>query len=217
VGKKLIQSLRRELGLKVRHQRPRIRRRGRSTGTLPTRADRVNHVWSWDFIHDRTDNGAKLKVLSLVDEHTRECLALHVAREIGAADLISVVEKVIAGRGAPACIRSDNGPEFISRHLQAWLAKHHIQTLYIEPGSPWQNGFVESFHARFRDECLNRELMLSVAEARVIIEDYRQHYNTERPHGGIGYLTPAQARIGLDQQQPTNLQTKTPLTASGPN
>jgi putative transposase len=156
-------------------------------------------------------------VLSLVDEHTRECLALHVAREIGAADLITVVGNVIKERGAPACIRSDNGPEFISKQLQRWLTKHQIQTLYIEPGSPWQNGFVESFHGRFRDECLNRELMLSVAEARVIIEDYRHHYNSERPHGGLGYLTPAQARKGLDQRQPTNLQLTNPLTDAGPN
>jgi len=217
VGKKMVQRLRREMGLKVRPKRPRVRRRGRSSGPQPTRARGANHVWSWDFIHDRTDNGAKLKILSLVDEHTRECLALHAAREMNAGDVIAVLERVIAKRGAPSCIRSDNGPEFIAKELQAWLAGRQIQTLYIEPGSPWQNGFVESFHGRFRDECLDRELMLSVAEARVVIEDYRRHYNTERPHGGLGYLTPQQAREGLDPHQPINLQSTNPLTSSGPN
>ena len=147
VGKKLVQRLRREMRLKVRPKRPRVRRRGRSSGPQPTRAREANHVWSWDFIHDRTDNGAKLKILSLVDEHTRECLALHAAREMNAGDVRTVLERVIAKRGAPSCIRSDNGPEFIAKELQAWLAGRQIQTLYIEPGSPWQNGFVERLPA----------------------------------------------------------------------
>ena len=129
----------------------------------------------------------------MLDEYTRECLVLHVARQITAADLIAVMEQVVAQRGAPSHIRSDNGSEFVARTLQAWLAGRHVKTLYIEPGSPWQNGHVESFHGSLRDECLDRELMLSVAEARVVIKDYRRYYNEVRPHGGLGYRTPSQA------------------------
>ena len=150
-------------------------------------------MWSWNFISDRTDNGGKRRLLSVLDEHSRECLALHVARQLTAADLIAVMARLVAQRGMPAHLRSDNGSEFVARTLQSGLADRQVKTLYIEPGSPWQNGFVESFHGSLRDECLDRELMLSVAEARVVIEDYRRHYNEERPHGGLGYRTPAQA------------------------
>ena len=195
VGKKLVQRLRRDCGLRVKRWLPRPRRRGRSTGMIPTRAERLNHVWSWDFVADRTDNGGRLRILCLLDEYSRECLALHVARKLTAHDLVEVMERLVTERGAPEHIRSDNGSEFIARVLQQWLAQRSIKTLYIEPGSPWQNGHVESFNGSLRDECLDQELMLSVAEARVLIEDYRRHYNEERPHGGIGYRTPAQARI----------------------
>ena len=194
-GKKLVQRIRRECGLRVKQWLKRPRRRGRSTGIIPTRAERLNHVWSWDFVADRTDNGGRLRILCLIDEYSRECLALHVARKLTAEDLIEVMERLVAERGAPAHIRSDNGSEFIARILQRWLAQRQVKTLYIEPGSPWQNGHVESFNGSLRDECLDREVMLSVAEARVLIEDYRRHYNEERPHGGIGYRTPAQARL----------------------
>ena len=193
VGRKLVQRIRREHGLRVQRWTKRPRRRGRSTGTIPTRAERVNHVWTWDFISDRTDNGGKLRILSVLDEYTRECLALHVARQLTAADLIVVMERLVAQRGAPAHIRSDNGSEFVARTLQSWLAQRQVETLYIEPGSPWQNGHVESFQGSLRDECLDRELMLSVAEARVIIADYRRYYNGERPHGGLSHRTPTQA------------------------
>ena len=186
-GRKLVQRIRRECDLRVKRWMKRPRRRGCSTGTIPTRAERVNHVWSWDFISDRTDNGGKLRILSVIDEYSRECLALHVA------DLIEVMERLVTQRGVPAHMRSDNGSEFVARALQSWLADRQVKTLYIEPASPWQNGHVESFHGSLRDECLDRELMLSVAEARVVIEDYRRYYNEVRPHGGIGYRTPAQA------------------------
>ena len=194
-GKKLVQRIRRECGLRVKRWRRKSRRRGRSTATIPTRAERLNHVWSWDFVADRTDNGGKLRILSILDEYSRECLALHVARKLTAHDLIEVMERLVTERGAPEHIRSDNGSEFIARALQEWLKQRNVKTLYIEPGSPWQNGHVESFNGSLRDECLDRELMLSVAEARVITGDYRRHYNEERPHGGIGYRTPAQARL----------------------
>jgi transposase InsO family protein len=218
-GKKLVQRIRRECGLRVKRWMKRPRRRGCSTGTIPTRAERLDHVWSWDFVADRTDNGGRLRILCLIDEYSRECLALHVARKLTAHDLIEVMEQLVAERGAPEHIRSDNGSEFIARILQQWLAQRQVKTLYIEPGSPWQNGHVESFNGSLRDECLDREVMLSVAEARVLIEDYRRHYNEERPHGGIGYRTPAQARreaLGssrpsgslrpeLDPAQPTSM------------
>ena len=180
-GRKLVQRIGRECDLRVKRWMKRPRRQGCSTGTIPTRAERVNHVWSWDFVSDRTDNGGKLRVLSVLDEYSRECLALHVARKLTANDLIEVMKKLVAQRGAPDHIRSDNGSEFVARTLQGWLAQRHIKTLYIEPASPWQNGHVESFHGSLRDECLDRELMLSVAEARVVIEDYRRYYNEVRP------------------------------------
>ena len=150
-------------------------------------------MWSWDFISDRTDNGGKLRILSVIDEYSRECLALQVARKLTAVDLIAAMKKLVTQRGVPGHLRSDNGSEFVARTLQSWLADRQIKTLYIEPASPWQNGHVESFHGSLRDECLDRELMLSVAEARVLIEDYRRYYNAVRPHGGLGYRTPAQA------------------------
>ncbi len=193
VGRKLVQRIRRECGLRVKRWTKRPRRRGRSTGTIPTKAQGVNHVWTWDFISDRTDSGGKLRILSVLDEYSRECLALHVARQLTATDLIAVMERLVTQRGVPDHVRSDNGSEFVARTLQAWLADRQVKTLYIEPGSPWQNGHVESFHGSLRDECLDRELMLSLAEARVVIEDYRRYYNEERPHGGLGYRTPKQA------------------------
>ena len=211
VGRKLVQRIRREHGLRVKRWAKRPRRRGKSTGTIPTRAERVNHVWTWDFISDRTDHGGKLRILSIIDEYSRECLVLHVARQLTAADLIKVMEELVAQRGAPAHIRSDNGSEFVARTLQAWLADRQVKTLYLEPGSPWQNGHVESFHGSLRDECLDRELMLSVAEARVVIEDYRRHYNEERPHGGLGYRTPTQA-FDEDQTGNTKLASLVPAT-----
>ena len=195
VGKKLVQRLRRDCDLRLKRWVRKQRRRGRSTGVIPTRAEHVNHVLCWDFIADRTDNGGKLRVLSIIDEYTRECVAVHVARKIVAADLITIMEQVIAERGAPGFIRSDNGPEFIAKMLQSWLAHKAIKTLYIEPGSPWQNGFAESFNGSLRAECIDRELLLSVAEARVVINDFKNYYNNIRPHGGIGYRTPTQARL----------------------
>lgn len=195
VGRKLVQRIRRSCGLKVKRWMRKQRRHGHSTGAIPTKATHLNHVWSWDFVSDRTDSGGKLRILLVIDEYSRECLTLHVARRLTAHDLIEVMDRLVCQYGAPEHMRSDNGPEFIAYILQKWLEMRKIKTLYIEPGSPWQNGHVESFNGSLRDECLDRELMLSVAEARVIIEDFRRHYNKKRPHGGIGYRTPAQARL----------------------
>ena len=169
------------------HQR--IPRQGVSTG-LPTQATHRNHVWTWDFIFDRTDKGSTLKMLTMLDEYTRQCLAIRVERQIRSGQVLVTLWQAMMQYGIPEHIRSDNGTEFIARKIQRWLRVNQIKTLYIEPGSPWQNGYIESFHSRFRDECLNREWLLNLREARVVIEDWRQHYNTERPHSRLGYLSP---------------------------
>ncbi len=186
VGKRHIQRLRRAEGLRVPPTKRKLIRRGVSTG-LPTRATHRNHVWTWDFIADATVRGGALRILTILDEYTRECHVLRVDRALRAADVLSWLQKAIEQHGAPQYLRSDNGSEFIARVVQRWLAEHHIKTIYIEPASPWQNGFVESFHGRFRDECLNREQLWTLTEARVVIADYQCRYNRLRPHSRLGY------------------------------
>ena len=189
VSRKQVQRIRRKEGLKVHPKPQRIPRQGVSTG-LPTQATHRNHVWTWDFIFDRTDKGSTLKMLTMLDEYTRQCLAIRVERQIRSGQVLAALWQAMMQYGIPEHIRSDNGTEFIAGKIQRWLRVNQIKTLYIEPGSPWQNGYIESFHSRFRDECLNREWLLNLREARVVIEDWRQHYNTERPHSRLGYLSP---------------------------
>ena len=190
IGKRQVQRLRRADGLRVPPTRRRLVRRGVSTG-LPTKATRRGHVWTWDFVSDATVRGGALKMLTILDEHTRECHVLRPDRAMRAADVLAWLERAIKAHGAPAFLRSDNGPEFIAKEVQRWLAANQIKTIYIDPGSPWQNGFVESFHRRFRDECLNQEVLWTLTEARVVIEDFCCHYNERRPHGKLGYQSPA--------------------------
>lgn len=190
VGKRHIQRLRRQAGLRVPPTRRKVIRRGVSTG-LPAKATHRNHVWTWDFIADATIRGGALKMLTILDEHTRECHVLWADRALKAQDVLRWLQTAIAEHGAPEYLRSDNGPEFIARIVQQWLRENRIQTIYIEPGSPWQNGFVESFHGRLRDECLNREQLWTLTEARVVVGDYRREYNQIRPHSGLGYESPA--------------------------
>ena len=189
VGKRMVQTIRRELGLRVPKRKPKRRRQGGSTG-LPTKADHRGHVWTWDFVHDRTIRGGRLKMLTVVDEHTRECHLIHVARRIQAKDVLDQLFRLIGQHGAPEYIRSDNGSEFIEKALQQWLHDAGIRTLYIDPGSPWQNGFIESFHSRLREECLEREQLWTRSEARVVIEDWRIEYNHIRPHRSLKLETP---------------------------
>ena len=189
VSRKQVQRIRRKEGLKVHPKPQRISRQGVSTG-LPTQATHRNHVWTWDFIFDRTDKGSTLKMLTMLDEYTRQCLAIRVERQIRSGQVLVTLWQAMMQYGIPEHIRSDNGTEFIAGKIQRWLRVNQIKTLYIEPGSPWQNGYIESFHSRFRDECLNREWLLNLREARGVIEDWRQHYNTERPHSRLGYLSP---------------------------
>jgi putative transposase len=191
VGKRLIQQLRQEMGLRCPTRKPRKRRSGISTG-LPTQATHRNHVWTWDFVQDTTVRGGKIRMLTVLDEYTRESLCIHVDRRIGATKVQAIMGALIDAHGAPEHIRSDNGSEFIEKNLRAWLANEGVKTLYIEPGSPWQNGFIESFNSRLRDECLNREVFYTLTEARVVIEDWRWKYNHIRPHRSLGYITPIQ-------------------------
>ena len=188
-SRKFVQAVRRLEGLQVKPPKKRRHRQGISTGP-PTKATGRNHVWSWDFVHDRTDNGGPLKMMTLIDEYTRKCLSIRVARQLTSSDVLSVLSEAIEEEGAPSYIRSDNGSEFIAHQVQQWLSDKKIKAIYIDPGSPWQNGFIESFHNRLRDECLNREVLLSVAEAQVVIEQWRQTYNHEHPHSRLGFKSP---------------------------
>jgi len=211
VGKRHVQRLRREEGLRVPSSKRKVCRRGLSTG-LPTKATHRNHVWTWDFIADATVRGGSLRILTILDEYTRECHILQVDRSLKSQDVLDQLQKAIGQQGAPEYLRSDNGSEFIAKIVQRWLRDKQIKTIYIEPGSPWQNGFVESFHGRFRDECLNREQLWTLTEARVVIADYRNEYNQFRPHSRLGYVSPAQfaARAipspvpGMDKQNNSN-------------
>jgi len=155
------------------------------------KAKRRNHVWSYDFLADRTEDGRQLKLLVVIDEFTRECLAIETGRTFTARDVILTLQYLFAVRGAPEHIRSDNGPEFISKEIQGWLKQASVGTLYIRKASPWENGYVESFNGKLRDELLNRELFLSLAEARYLLDEWRLDYNHRRPHSGIGWQTPA--------------------------
>jgi transposase InsO family protein len=161
---------------------------------VPLVTEHPNHVWSYDFLFDATVKGTRLKMLTIGDDFTRDCWAIEVATSLPAQRVISVLARLFSEHGAPRFLRSDNGPEFIAHALQAWLASQQTQTHFIAPGSPWQNGFRESFHSRLRDEFLFGNLFASVAEARVLVEQFRQEYNTQRPHQSLGYLTPAEFR-----------------------
>jgi len=179
-------------GLKVPQKKRKTRRLGTSAnGCHRQRAEAPNDVWCWDFIFDRTASGSQLKWLSVVDEFTRECLVLKVDRGITSEDVIDTLAELFAMRGVPKHVRSDNGPEFVANALREWLGRVGVTTLYIEPGSPWENGFAESFHGRFRDECLAVEVFDGISDARAISTAWKDDYNTQRPHSSLGYMTPA--------------------------
>lgn len=192
VNRKRVHRLWRTAQLQVPKRRRRRRHAGVSAaGSAPTRATHPGHVWTYDFVHDACLNGTKLKLLPVVDEFTRECLAIEVATGLPTERVIRVLDRLFALHRPPQFLRSDNGPEFVAQAIQGWLALQQTVTLYIEPGCPWQNGFGESFNGTLRDECLNMQAFVSVAEARIQIERFRQAYNEERPHSRLGYRTPA--------------------------
>lgn len=197
VNHKRVERLWRREGLKVpQRQRPR-RRLWLSDGScVRLRPAHANHVWSYDFVKCRTADGRAFRLLTVIDEHTRECLAIDVARRITADDVLHRLCDLFAGRGPPEHIRSDNGPEFAAKAVRGWLGKVGVATLFIEPGSPWENGYVESFNGKLRDELLNPELFDTLLEARVLVERWRTVYNTVRPHSALDYRPPApEARL----------------------
>jgi putative transposase len=161
-------------------------------------ATRPNEVWACDFLHDRCWGGARFRCFSVLDEYTKECVALRVAPRITAERVVQALAAAVAQYGAPRYLRSDNGPEFTARRTTAWLAHAGIQAARIAPGQPWQNAVAESFHSRLRDECLSREWFATVAEAAVLVEQYRRAYNASRPHSALGYRTPAEVRADYD-------------------
>jgi putative transposase len=216
VNLKRVYRVWREQGLCLPRRRPKKPRHG--DGAVPCQATYPNHVWTYDFIHDACINGRKLKMLCVVDEFTRECLAIETATSLPARAVIAVLQRVFAEHGAPEFIRSDNGPEFIAKIIKRWLATAGTQTMYIEPGSPWQNPYVESFHGKFRDECLNMETFANLAEAKVVNEAWRREYNNERPHSSLGYLTPLEfkARWQRTQAATADGQKRLSLSLLGP-
>jgi transposase InsO family protein len=192
VNDKRVERIWRREGLKVPAKQPKRGRLWLNDGScIRLRAERRNHVWSYDFVEDRTHDGRKLRMLNVIDEFTHEALAIRVDRKLKAIDVIDVLSDLFILRGVPEHIRSDNGPEFIAKAVQEWIAAVGANTAYIEPGSPWENGFVELFNARLRDELLDGEIFYSLAEARIVIESWRRHFNALRPHGSLGYRPPA--------------------------
>jgi len=198
VNDKRVERIWRREGLKVPAKQPKRKRLWLTDGScIRLRAERPNHVWSYDFVHHRTHDGRAFRMLNIVDEFTRECLAIRVARKLKSTDVIDVLSDLFLIRGVPAHVRSDNGPEFVAEAVQKWIGAVGASTAYITPGSPWENGYVESFNARLRDELLNGEIFCSLREAQIIIEQWRQHYNQERPHSSLGYKPPAPEAIVL--------------------
>lgn len=219
VNRKRVHRLWRREGLKV----PQKQRKKRSLGSGQNacsrrRAEHPDHVWAWDFIHDRTEDGRPLKWLSIVDEYTRECVALVVDRSLTSEAVLDVLAELFRTRGVPRHIRSDNGPEFIAKAIREWLLRVGVATLYVEPGSPWENGYAESFHSRLRDELLEREAFGCLAEAKAHAERWRRAYNQQRPHSSLGYLTPAEFAAGWAASAPAApaLQQPSPPVVQSP-
>jgi transposase InsO family protein len=196
VNHKRVENLWRREGLKVPSKQPKRSRLWLNDGScVRLRPLWKDHVWAYDFVQDRTHDGRVLRLLVIVDEYTRECLAIDTARRLTSEDVLERLTFLLITRGVPDYIRSDNGAEFTSQAVREWLAKVGVQTLFIEPGSPWENGYCESFNGKLRDELLDREIFYTLLEAKVLIERWRGHYNTQRPHSALGYRPPAPEAI----------------------
>jgi transposase InsO family protein len=192
VNRKRVERIWRREGLKVPQKQPKRGRLWLGDGScIRLRPERSNHVWAYDFVEDRTHDGRKYRMLCVLDEFTRECLAIRVARRLGSIDVIEMLGELCLEHGVPDHVRSDQGPEFIALAVREWLAAVGAKTAFIERASPWENGYVESFNGKLRDELLNAEIFYSLAEARIIIEAWRRHYNTVRPHSALAYRPPA--------------------------
>jgi transposase InsO family protein len=196
VNHKRVERIWREQGLKVPKKQPKRGRLWLNDGScVRLRPQHADHVWAYDFVTARTHDGRAFRMLTLVDEYTRECLAIDVARTLRSDDVLERLSWLFATRGVPEHVRSDNGPEFTAGVVRDWLRRVGVKTLFIEPGSPWENGYVESFNGKLRDELLNGEIFYTVREAKVLIEQWRRHYNTKRPHSSLGYRAPAPEAI----------------------
>jgi len=203
VNRKRVHRLWKEAGWQIRRKAKKKRRLGSSeNGIALHRAERQNHVWSYDFVFDRTEDGRQLKFLPILDEYTRQNLALEVDRSITGEDVVDVLDYLFQVHGEPEFIRSDNGPEFVSEAVRKWLEASGVGTLFIEPGSPWENAYSESFNSRLRDELLNQEIFTCLTEARVLAERHRVYHNLDRPHSSLGYQTPAEFAASLAEQVP---------------
>jgi putative transposase len=192
VNIKRVERIWRQEGLKVPSKQPKKSRLWLNDGScVRLRPERPNHVWSYDFVEDRTHNGRKYRMLNIIDEFSRECLVMRVERRLNSTDVVDALTDLFILRGVPAYIRSDNGPEFVAKAVRKWIAAVGAQTAYISPGSPWENGYCESFNSKLRDELLNGEIFYTLKEARTVIESWRRHYNEVRPHSALGYKPPA--------------------------
>lgn len=202
VNKKRVERIWREEGLKVPSKQPKKSRLWLNDGScIRLKSEYKNHVWTYDFVSDQTHDGRKIKILNIVDEFSRECIVSHVARRIRSIDIIFILADLFLKYGVPWHIRSDNGPEFFAKQLVKWFKTLSLQPLFIEPGSPWENGFIESFNARMRDELLNGEIFFTLLEAKVIIGMWVKHYNTIRPHSSLGYKPPVPETLQPDLMQ----------------
>jgi transposase InsO family protein len=196
VNHKRVERLWRREGLKVPKKQPKRGRLWFNDGSCARlRPQHRNHVWSYDFVATRTSDGRAVRMLNIIDEYTRECLDISVGRSISANDVIERLAELFLTRGIPEHIRSDNGPEFTAKAVREWLVRLGVRTLFIEPGSPWENGYIESFNGKLRDELLNREIFDTLLEARVLIGNWRKEYNGFRPHSSLGYRPPAPETI----------------------
>jgi len=192
VNHKRVERIWRMEGLKVPKKQPKRGRLWLNDGScIRLRPEHKDHVWSYDFVMNRTENGRAFKILNIIDEYTRECLATLVNRKLRSEDVLDQLFNLFVFRGIPEHIRSDNGSEFTSKAVRRWLGRMGVKTLFIEPGSPWENGYVESFNGKMRDELLDREIFTTLEEARVLITSWRKEYNQVRPHSSLGYLPPA--------------------------
>jgi putative transposase len=218
VNKKRVHRIWKGEELQIPRRRPRKRRRG-PKGEVVRKAQYRDHVWSYDFVEDSTEGGRKLRFLTVVDEFTRECLAIEAGLSFGAREVIECLEWLYLTRSVPEYIRSDNGPELVAKALQKWLQEKGCKTIYIKPGSPWENPYIESFNGKFRDECLNMEVFRNVREAQVVVQEWRKEYNEFRPHSALGNLTPAEfAASSVSSASPTaslRLQNSNPLIVVG--
>jgi transposase InsO family protein len=214
VNVKRVERIWRREGLKVPAKQPKRGRLWLNDGScVRLRPEYPNHVWSYDFVEDRTHNGKKYRMLNVIDEFTRECIAIRIARQLKSTDVIDVLSDLFILRGIPGHIRSDNGPEFVAKAVRDWITAVGARTAYIMPGSPWENGYCESFNSKLRDELLNGEIFYTLQEARVIIERWRRHYNTVRPHSSLGYKPPAPEALQRPAPQPGPASPATPALA----